>query len=120
MARSLPSPLSLLGRGAGGEGRRPEACVCVRARRNAIHFSGRAKGTAPRERPPHPRPLSPEAGERGGRPGPAEYRPVSTSYLLAIDQGTTGTRAIVYDGRGRAAGSAGQELPQHYPRPGWV
>jgi glycerol kinase len=40
--------------------------------------------------------------------------------LLAIDQGTTSTRAIVYDGRGRCAGSAAQELTQHYPRPGWV
>jgi glycerol kinase len=40
--------------------------------------------------------------------------------LLAIDQGTTSTRAIVYDGTGRALGSSGQELTQYYPRPGWV
>jgi glycerol kinase len=45
---------------------------------------------------------------------------VVTPYLLAIDQGTTSTRAIVYDARGRSAGSAAQELTQHYPRPGWV
>jgi glycerol kinase len=40
--------------------------------------------------------------------------------LLAIDQGTTSSRAVVYDDRGRCLGSASQELPQHYPRPGWV
>jgi glycerol kinase len=42
------------------------------------------------------------------------------SHVLAIDQGTTSTRAVVYDCAGRAAGSAQQELTQHYPRPGWV
>jgi glycerol kinase len=41
-------------------------------------------------------------------------------YLLAIDQGTTSTRAVVYDSAGRARGSAGRELTQHFPRPGWV
>jgi glycerol kinase len=41
-------------------------------------------------------------------------------YLLAIDQGTTSTRAVVYDACGRACGSAGRELTQHYPQPGWV
>jgi glycerol kinase len=45
---------------------------------------------------------------------------MSTSYLLAIDQGTTSTRAVVYDDGGRVRGSAGRELTQHYPRPGWV
>jgi glycerol kinase len=40
--------------------------------------------------------------------------------ILAIDQGTTSTRAVVYDGTGRALGSAVRELAQHYPRPGWV
>src|SRR5262249_10358440 len=42
------------------------------------------------------------------------------SHVLAIDQGTTSTRAVVYDRSGRALGSAQQELTQHYPRPGWV
>src|SRR5690242_13617950 len=41
-------------------------------------------------------------------------------YLLAIDQGTTSTRAIVYDDRGQGVASASRELTQHYPRPGWV
>jgi glycerol kinase len=42
------------------------------------------------------------------------------SYLLAIDQGTTSTRAVVYDEQGKTRGSAASELTQHYPRPGWV
>jgi glycerol kinase len=41
-------------------------------------------------------------------------------YLLAIDQGTTSTRVVVFDDRGQSLGSAAQELPQHYPEPGWV
>ncbi len=40
--------------------------------------------------------------------------------LLAIDQGTTGTTALVMDERGRTLGRATVELPQHYPQPGWV
>jgi glycerol kinase len=43
-----------------------------------------------------------------------------TPYVLAIDQGTTSTRALVYDAAGRTVGSAGRELTQHYPQPGWV
>ncbi len=41
-------------------------------------------------------------------------------HLLAIDQGTTSTRAVVYDAAGRVIGQAGRELTQQYPRPGWV
>ncbi len=41
-------------------------------------------------------------------------------YILAIDQGTTGSRAIVYDRRGRAVASAYREFTQYFPRPGWV
>ena len=41
-------------------------------------------------------------------------------YILAIDQGTTGSRAVVYDKKGRKAASAYQEFPQHFPKPGWV
>src|SRR5258708_22804982 len=43
-----------------------------------------------------------------------------TPYILAIDQGTTSTRAVVYDAAGRALGAAARELTQHYSRPGWV
>jgi glycerol kinase len=40
--------------------------------------------------------------------------------ILAIDQGTTGTTCLVFDGEGRVAGRAYSELEQHFPRPGWV
>jgi glycerol kinase len=41
-------------------------------------------------------------------------------YVLAIDQGTTSTRAIVYDDKGNCLGGAACEFQQHFPRPGWV
>lgn len=40
--------------------------------------------------------------------------------VLAVDQGTTGTTAIVFNGRGRVLGRAYGEIRQFYPRPGWV
>jgi glycerol kinase len=40
--------------------------------------------------------------------------------ILAIDQGTTSSRAILYDDGGRALHRAQAELTQHYPQPGWV
>ena len=41
-------------------------------------------------------------------------------YILALDQGTTSSRAVAFDETGRMVGSHGIEFPQHYPRPGWV
>jgi glycerol kinase len=41
-------------------------------------------------------------------------------YILAIDQGTTGSRAFVFDKRGRIVSSAYREFPQIYPAAGWV
>ena len=41
-------------------------------------------------------------------------------YILAIDQGTTSSRAILFDRRFRAVASAQQEFKQHFPKPGWV
>ncbi|MFA6216476.1 MAG: glycerol kinase GlpK [Candidatus Omnitrophota bacterium] len=41
-------------------------------------------------------------------------------YILAIDQGTTGSRAIVYDRAGRTVASAYREFKQYFPKPGWV
>ena len=41
-------------------------------------------------------------------------------YLVALDQGTTSSRAVVFTIEGRMIGSAAQEFPQHYPNPGWV
>ncbi|MGZ8316574.1 MAG: glycerol kinase GlpK [Telluria sp.] len=43
-----------------------------------------------------------------------------TQYILALDQGTTSSRAILFDREGRIHGSAQQEYPQHFPQPGWV
>jgi glycerol kinase len=40
--------------------------------------------------------------------------------VLAIDQGTTGTTALLLDARGTVRGRGYAELPQHFPRPGWV
>ncbi len=41
-------------------------------------------------------------------------------YILAIDQGTTGSRALVVDRAGRVKADAYDEFPQIYPQPGWV
>jgi glycerol kinase len=41
-------------------------------------------------------------------------------YILALDQGTTSSRAILFDHGGRLCGSAQQEFPQHFPQAGWV
>ncbi|MBK6404315.1 MAG: hypothetical protein IPF66_04335 [Holophagales bacterium] len=43
-----------------------------------------------------------------------------TKYVLALDQGTTSSRAIVFDRQGRIVASAQKELTQIFPRPGWV
>jgi len=42
------------------------------------------------------------------------------SYLLAIDQGTSSSRAVIYDHATKVIASAQQEFPQIYPQPGWV
>jgi glycerol kinase len=41
-------------------------------------------------------------------------------HVLAIDQGTTSTRSIVFDGDARKISAAQREFPQHYPAAGWV
>ena len=43
-----------------------------------------------------------------------------TSHVLSIDQGTTSSRAIVFRADMTIAALAQEELPQHYPSPGWV
>lgn len=42
------------------------------------------------------------------------------TYLLALDQGTSSSRSIVFDVQGRIVAMAQQELPQIFPKPGWV
>jgi len=45
---------------------------------------------------------------------------VPARHILAIDQGTTSTRSLVFDAEGGVRGEAQRELAQHYPEPGWV
>lgn len=41
-------------------------------------------------------------------------------YILAIDQGTTSSRAILFDKKLKLVASAQREFPQHFPQAGWV
>jgi glycerol kinase len=41
-------------------------------------------------------------------------------HLLSIDQGTTSSRATLYDGGGKVVATASRTFPQYYPQPGWV
>ncbi|PNY79709.1 glycerol kinase GlpK [Deinococcus koreensis] len=43
-----------------------------------------------------------------------------TQYILALDQGTTSSRAIVFDRAGAVVARAQKEFTQHFPQPGWV
>ncbi len=45
---------------------------------------------------------------------------MTARHILAIDQGTTSTRSLVFDAEGGVRGEAQKELAQHYPQPGWV
>jgi len=45
---------------------------------------------------------------------------MAATYILAIDQGTTSTRAVVLDRSLRVKGAAGREFRQIFPKPGWV
>jgi glycerol kinase len=44
----------------------------------------------------------------------------SHKYILALDLGTTGNRAILFDKTGNIAGQVYREFTQHYPQPGWL
>lgn len=44
----------------------------------------------------------------------------SPAYVLALDLGTTGNRALLFDAQGAIVGQAYKELTQHYPQPGWL
>jgi len=45
---------------------------------------------------------------------------VKNEFILALDQGTTSSRAIVFDRAGRTCGIGQREFRQYYPQPGWV
>ncbi len=52
--------------------------------------------------------------------GFAETFERAMSYILALDQGTTSSRAILFDQEGNIAAKAQHEFPQIFPQPGWV
>ena len=45
---------------------------------------------------------------------------MAESYILAIDEGTTSTRALIIDHDGNKVADAQREFPQYFPQPGWV
>jgi glycerol kinase len=50
----------------------------------------------------------------------ASLRATSVTHLIAIDQGTTSSRAIVFDAGGEIVAISQREFKQHFPQPGWV
>ena len=60
--------------------------------------------------------MQPDAGDDPRR---KESRKMA-KYLVALDQGTTSSRAIVFSADGKIIASHAVEFPQHYPHPGWV
>ena len=45
---------------------------------------------------------------------------MAKKYILALDQGTSSSRAIVFDHDGSVCSVAQKEFTQHFPKPGWV
>lgn len=45
---------------------------------------------------------------------------MANSYIMSIDEGTTSTRAIIFDHQGQKVVEAQTEFPQYFPQPGWV
>ena len=56
----------------------------------------------------------------GGRCAYRQGGHAMTKVLVALDQGTTSSRAVVFDTQGRMLAAHGVEFPQHFPKPGWV
>src|SRR5207247_1237289 len=89
-------------------------------RRRASPAGGRARSADGAARP-RPGPRAPAgAGERGRAPPPRDLPRLGVAYVVAVDQGTTGSTVLVFDRLGRVVGRAYSEFTQHYPRPGWV
>ena len=49
-----------------------------------------------------------------------EQGSLKPKYILSLDQGTTSSRAILFNRNGEIVSSAQQEFKQYYPNPGWV
>lgn len=48
------------------------------------------------------------------------FRLIADRYILAIDQGTTRTKAVLFDRKGRVRGFGSSPVPRSFPHPGWV
>src|SRR5688572_24710404 len=44
----------------------------------------------------------------------------SSSFILALDQGTTSSRSLLFDAKGKVVALAQREFTQYFPQPGWV
>ena len=42
------------------------------------------------------------------------------NYIIALDQGTTSSRALIFDQDANVVGTSQREFAQHYPQAGWV
>ena len=72
------------------------------------------------DRPLH-RPGRRRGDHRPARSRQGAARPMTPRrFVLALDQGTTGSTALVIDPEGGVRARGYAELPQHYPQPGWV
>src|SRR6185503_16691209 len=69
---------------------------------------------------PRPRGVGADRIPRRVLPREAEGAAGRVKHVLAIDQGTTGTTALVISADGKIVGRGYQEITQHYPQPGWV
>ncbi len=56
----------------------------------------------------------------GSQPFPIFIPPMKGPFILALDQGTTSSRAILFDRAGMLVDAVQRDFPQHFPKPGWV
>ena len=61
-----------------------------------------------------------ECMSSGMSSGDSEKGSDSMGFVLGIDLGTTGTKSIIFDQESNIIGSGYRELPQIFPKPGWV
>ncbi len=66
------------------------------------------------------RPIPTQGSGRSGRNKSLGVSGMGRDFVIALDQGTTSSRAIVVDRSGRLVAVESEELAQHYPAPGWV
>lgn len=75
------------------------------------------------ETDPHNRLVISESGRKSELPRfrkVLDGRFMKSKYILSIDQGTTATRAFIFNQKGKAVSRAYQEFKQYFPKPGWV